>query len=58
VTLAAPSQTPYNFVVTVTESDAEISGLPPGATVRVRVSAANDAGESAPSAAAEIVMPT
>lgn len=48
----------FVHVVTVTESDAEISGLPPGATVRVRVTSANDAGESAPSATAEIVMPT
>jgi len=43
--------------VTVTESDATLSGLPSGATVKVRVTAANDAGESAPSTEVQIVVP-
>ena len=42
---------------TVTDSDATISGLPPGSTVRIRVTAVNDAGESQPSATVEIVIP-
>lgn len=41
---------------TVLDSDTSLSGLPSGATVRVRVSAANDAGESQPGPAAEIVV--
>jgi hypothetical protein len=43
--------------VTVTESDATLSGLPSGSTVKVRVTAANAAGESAPSAEAQILVP-
>jgi len=42
---------------TVTDSDATLTGLPTGSTVKVRVSAANEAGESQPSAAAQIIVP-
>jgi hypothetical protein len=44
-------------VVTVTDSDATLTGLPSGATVQVRVTAANEAGESQPSAVVQIVVP-
>lgn len=44
-------------VATVNDSDATLSGLPSGATVRIRVTAVNDAGESSPSAAVEIALP-
>jgi hypothetical protein len=41
---------------TVNDSDATLEGLPPGATVRVRISAANDTGESQPGPHAELVL--
>jgi hypothetical protein len=47
----------FVHAVTVTESDATLSGLPSGSTVKVRVTAANAAGESAPSAEAQIAVP-
>ena len=48
-----------NFVHVATPTDSEVmlSGLPPGATVRVRVTAVNNAGESLPSATVEITLP-
>lgn len=48
-----------DFVHAVTEvkSDAALSGLPSGVTVKVRVSAAHNAGESRPGAEAQIVVP-
>jgi hypothetical protein len=42
---------------TVTDSDGTLSGLPPGSTVRVRVTAVRGSLESQPSATVEIVMP-
>ena len=42
---------------TVSDSDATLTGLPSGATVRVRVTAVNDTGESQPSAVKEAVVP-
>jgi hypothetical protein len=47
----------FVFVLTVTDTDATLSGLPSGATVQVQVTAANDAGESAPSAVVQILVP-
>lgn len=44
-------------VQTVNDSDATLSGLPTGATVRIQVTAANSEGETLPSATAEIVVP-
>jgi hypothetical protein len=41
---------------TVTESDATLGGLPGCGTVKVRVTAANAAGENPPSAEAEIAV--
>ena len=46
----------FRRVATVTDSDATITGLPPGATVRVRVLAVNDAGSSPPSDVVEVIM--
>ena len=42
---------------TVTDSDATLSGLPSGSTVRVRVTSVNGAGESAPGPVVEVVVP-
>lgn len=44
-------------VAMVNDSDATLSGLPSGGTVRVRVTAVNEAGESLPSESAEMVVP-
>jgi hypothetical protein len=49
--------TDFRRVATVTESDATITGLAAGQTVRVRVLAVNDAGDGPPSAVLEITMP-
>ena len=46
----------FRDVLTVTDSDATLAGLPTGATVKVRVTARNDAGESLPSAEVETVV--
>ena len=46
----------FRAAATVTDSDATVSGLPGGKTVRVRVTAANDAGESQASATVEAVV--
>ncbi|MBL9129637.1 MAG: fibronectin type III domain-containing protein [Verrucomicrobiaceae bacterium] len=49
--------TEFQAVLTVTESDATLPGLPAGATVKIRVTSVNDAGESQPGPEAQIVMP-
>ena len=51
--------TDANFVhaATVTDSDATVNSFTSGMTVKVRVTAANDAGESQPSAEVQIVVP-
>ena len=46
----------FRAAATVTDSDATVSGLPGGKTVKVRVTAANDAGESQASATVEAVV--
>lgn len=43
-------------VTSVTESDATLTGLPSGSTVKVRVTAVNAAGESQPSNEAQVVV--
>lgn len=50
--------TDLEFVATqtVNDSDATLTGLPSGATVRVQITAANDAGESQPGSFAEVVV--
>jgi hypothetical protein len=40
-----------------TDSDFSIAGLPSGATVKVQITAVNDAGESLPSATQQMVVP-
>lgn len=47
----------FHRVATVTESDATITSLPAGSTVRVRVLAVNDAGNGPPSNVLEVLMP-
>ncbi len=47
----------FRRVLTVTDPSADLEGLVPGARYRLRVVAANRAGESAPSAVVEIVVP-
>ena len=51
--------TDANFTpaATVSDSDATLSGITPGATVRIQVTAVNDAGESQPSPTLEITVP-
>ena len=44
-------------VATVTDSDATLSGLPATRTVKLRVTSANDGGESLPSAEISVVVP-
>ena len=44
-------------VTNVTDSDYTFTGLPSGQTLRVRIIAANDAGEAPPSITAEIAVP-
>ena len=46
----------FRAAATVTDSDATLNTFPSGRTVRVRVTAANDAGESTPSAEAQAVV--
>lgn len=48
--------TDFHAVLTVTESDATVPNLTPGATVEVRVTSLNDAGESAPGPVANAVV--
>jgi len=46
----------FRAAATVTDSDATLTGLPAGKTVKVRVTALNDAGESTPSDEVEAVV--
>lgn len=46
----------FQAAATVTDSDATVSGLPTGKTVKVRVTSANDAGESLPGVTVEAVV--
>jgi hypothetical protein len=46
----------FVYALTVMDSDATLNGFPHGATVRERVTAANDGGESQPSDVGEIVV--
>jgi len=48
--------TEFVVAVTVTDSDATLAGLPAGKPIKGRVTAANDAGETAPGAASETVL--
>lgn len=44
-------------VATVTDSDATLTGLPSGKTVKIYIVSANDAGQAAPSETVSIVVP-
>ncbi len=46
----------FVFVDLFYDTSATVSGLPTGATVKMRVTSVNDAGESAPSADAQVVV--
>ena len=46
----------FRAVATVTDSDATLTGLPSGKTVKVRITAANDAGESLPGTEVQAVV--
>ncbi len=50
--------TDFQTVETAYDTDADLEDLPPGKQVRVRLVAANDAGESAPSEAVTITVPS
>ncbi|MCX6856614.1 MAG: fibronectin type III domain-containing protein [Verrucomicrobia bacterium] len=49
--------TDFRAVETVYDSDVTLAGLTSGATVKIRVTSANDAGESLPGPVAEVVVP-
>lgn len=55
--LIVGTDTEFHPVETVFDSDATLTGLPSGATVKVRVTSKNAAGESSPSPAVEVVVP-
>jgi hypothetical protein len=52
-----PAATEWTLAATTEDSDATLTALPSGATVKVRVIAANEAGEATPSPEATIVVP-
>jgi hypothetical protein len=52
-----PGATEWTAAATTEDSDATLPGLPTGATVKVRVIAANEAGDAAPSPEATITVP-
>ncbi len=47
----------YLHAITAIDPEATVSGLEPAGTVQIQVSAANEAGESSPSDAAQITLP-
>lgn len=57
VEIFLPNATTWTLATTTEDSDATLTALPPGATVKVRVIAANEAGEAAPSPETTIVVP-
>jgi hypothetical protein len=50
------TDTDFHAVQSVNDSDATLSGLPTGATVKVQVTSVNDAGESLPGPVAQAVV--
>ena len=48
----------FRRVATVLEPDADLEGLTPGGRYKVRVVAANSAGESAPSSIVDVTAPS
>ena len=57
VELLVGAETEFQRVATVYDTNADLTGLTPGAVVKVRVVAANAGGESAPSAVVEATVP-
>jgi hypothetical protein len=57
VELLVGAETEFQRVATVFDPSADLSGLTPGAAVKVRVVAANAGGESTPSAVVEATVP-
>jgi hypothetical protein len=55
--LVVGTETEFRRVATVYDTDTELTGLTPGATVKVRVIAANAGGESVPSEEVEVQVP-
>lgn len=55
--LIVGTDTDFRAVESVQDSDATLSGLPSGATVKVRVTSVNGAGESQPGPEAQAVVP-
>ncbi len=51
------TDTEFHPVLTVHDSDATLPNLPSGATVKIQITSKNQAGESAPSAIVETVVP-
>ena len=47
----------FHAVETVTDSDATLSGLPSGTTVKIQVTSVNGAGESGAGPIVEVVVP-
>jgi hypothetical protein len=57
ISMKSGQDTEFRRVVTVRDPNVTLGGLPSGAQVTVRIVAANDAGESAPSAGVEAQVP-
>ena len=55
--LIVGTDTEFQAVQTVYDSDATLSGLTSGSTARIQITAVNDAGESLPGPVVEIVVP-
>ena len=55
--LIVGTDTDFNAVDTVYDSDATLSGLTTGSTVQIRVTSVNDAGESGPGPMIEVIVP-
>lgn len=55
--LIVGTDTEFQVVLTVTESDATLPAPPSGSTVKLRVTSVNDAGESQPGPETEVVIP-
>ncbi len=57
VEIMVGAETEFHRVAKVYDANADLTGLTPGAAVKVRVIAANDGGESAPSAVVQATVP-
>ena len=57
VEILVGEETEFNRVATVFDTNANLTGLLPGASVKLRVVAVNDGGEGVPSEVVEVVVP-